>query len=435
MAERERINRTRADEGILKRPDSDTRESVHSKDRSQGESRGNHPGSISDIASLQSASPVQRARLLHNLQRTYGNAYVQRLLNSSGIQAKLTVSSPDDQYEQEADVVGEAIAEAVGNQTQRQEEEEELQMKVQRQMPEEEEEMLQGKAVDPRVPEVSDEIEGRIDSARGSGQVMPENVRDTVESQMGYDLSGVRLHTDSESSQISEQLNARAFTTGNDIFFRAGEYQPETGEGRKLLGHELTHVVQQGAATAARQAVETAAEESSTGQMEAGKALEEARKNAWIAPTRENMRGLLANAAICLGLGMEGDVQSALDSVTGKAVETVKNQTGLFDLPASSLNVANDIIDKLKEIQPSEQNNIESTAQMVGDGLGGWAVEQMSGTAEMLRQDPSDDVASHVVEKTALVLMLGRDYSPGVEAIQKWAIEKNRISEEAAEEE
>ncbi|WP_344941074.1 DUF4157 domain-containing protein [Sphaerisporangium flaviroseum] len=62
---------------------------------------------------------------------------------------------------------------------------------------------------------------------------------------LGADLGRVRVHTDARADRLAESLNAQAFTTGNDVFFRRGRYAPSTGEGRRLLAHELTHVVQQ----------------------------------------------------------------------------------------------------------------------------------------------------------------------------------------------
>jgi len=94
-------------------------------------------------------SEGQRAKIALQLQQTYGNAYVQRLVESHCIQAKLTVSQPDDVYEREADRVAEAVSQASNAEAQRQpveEEEEMLQPKAQRQPVEEEEEMLQPKA-------------------------------------------------------------------------------------------------------------------------------------------------------------------------------------------------------------------------------------------------------------------------------------------------
>jgi hypothetical protein len=63
---------------------------------------------------------------------------------------------------------------------------------------------------------------------------------------MGVDFSGVNIHTDSKAVQMNQKLGAKAFTHGNDIYFKEGEFNPESNNGKKLLAHELTHVVQQG---------------------------------------------------------------------------------------------------------------------------------------------------------------------------------------------
>ncbi len=69
-----------------------------------------------------------------------------------------------------------------------------------------------------------------------------------MEPRFGADFSGVRLHTDSDAAQLSQDLNAQAFTRGGDVYMGAGKYNPGTTAGNELLAHELTHVVQQGAA-------------------------------------------------------------------------------------------------------------------------------------------------------------------------------------------
>jgi hypothetical protein len=221
-----------------------------------------------------------RANLALHLQQTYGNMYVQRLLNSRMVQAKLTVSAPGDIYEQEADRVADAVIRAENAQAQRQEEEEEeiqakpilqrqeeeeeIQAKsiFQRQEEEEEEELLQGKLdIERQVPEeeellqgqsaeneglsVSNDLETRINSARGGGQLLADNVKTKMEGAFGNDFSGVLVHTDSEADTLNQHLSAKAFTTGKDIFFRDGEYSPSSDSGKKLIAHELTHVVQQ----------------------------------------------------------------------------------------------------------------------------------------------------------------------------------------------
>jgi hypothetical protein len=66
----------------------------------------------------------------------------------------------------------------------------------------------------------------------------------------GIDFSGVRLHTDSDAAQMSRELNAEAFTYGRDIYFGAGRYSPGTSSGKRLLAHELTHLVQRTDTTA-----------------------------------------------------------------------------------------------------------------------------------------------------------------------------------------
>jgi hypothetical protein len=73
-----------------------------------------------------------------------------------------------------------------------------------------------------------------------------------MEGAFGADFSGVRVHTDSKSDSLNRSVQAKAFTTGSDIFFRSGTYQPASSGGQELLAHELTHVVQQGGASVQR---------------------------------------------------------------------------------------------------------------------------------------------------------------------------------------
>lgn len=70
-----------------------------------------------------------------------------------------------------------------------------------------------------------------------------------MESRFGRDFSGVRVHHGAKAAEAADSIGARAFTTGNDIFFNAGQYQPNSSGGRQLIAHELTHTVQQGGGT------------------------------------------------------------------------------------------------------------------------------------------------------------------------------------------
>lgn len=88
-------------------------------------------------------------------------------------------------------------------------------------------------------------IEQRIDARRGQGMALPPDLLQEMNTSFGYNFEAVRLHTDTEAHDLCVQLQAQAFAVGNDIFFRQGKYNPETKQGRELLSHELTHVVQQ----------------------------------------------------------------------------------------------------------------------------------------------------------------------------------------------
>jgi Domain of unknown function (DUF4157) len=195
-------------------------------------------------------------------------------------QAKLSVGAPDDPFEQEADKVSRQVMDnyeqvtsvqrklftlglqtsiqpmPVGN----------ISRKLQRRLfrrpvaqfkcdqceKEEKEEKLHAKMdriqFDGDGAVVSSQIESSIQAQRGSGNSMDPITQTAMESSFEADFSSVKIHTDSTAVQMSRDLNAHAFTVGNDIFFNEGRYQPQTKWGAGLLAHELTHVVQQGAA-------------------------------------------------------------------------------------------------------------------------------------------------------------------------------------------
>jgi len=244
---------------------------------------GAAPSAESIATELCSRSATERAPALLALQQTHGNQYVQRVV--AGIQAKLTVGQPGDKYEQEADRVADAVMRMPDPRVQRQiepeEEEEELiqtkplaeqiTQRVQRQVEpeeEEEEELIQTKALEQITPsvqrqeeeeeeeiqtkplpsqtsEVVSDVETSINSIRGGGQPLPGSTRAFFEPRFGQDFGQVRLHTGAQAAESARALNARAFTVGQDVVFGAGQYAPGTGDGRRLLAHEMTHVVQQ----------------------------------------------------------------------------------------------------------------------------------------------------------------------------------------------
>ncbi|MBT8341824.1 MAG: DUF4157 domain-containing protein [Desulfatitalea sp.] len=87
-----------------------------------------------------------------------------------------------------------------------------------------------------------------VNALAGGGAGLSGVTRSLIEPVLGHDLSGVRIHTHGEADRMARQIGARAFTTGSHIAFATGEFNAASTEGLRLLAHELTHVVQQGAA-------------------------------------------------------------------------------------------------------------------------------------------------------------------------------------------
>jgi len=216
---------------------------------------------------------------------------------SEAVQPKLKVGKPGDKYEREADQVADSVMRMPDHSVQRQpaeEEEESLQMQpleeeeemmqmqvveeeeegevIQSQpveeeeeelmmQPLEEEEELQTKAdgaegtrggTGPAIQRAGDgeqyagpDIRRRLQAKEGGGEPLPKESRQEFGSKMGADFSGVRVHRDQDAAALSDQLGARAFTHGSDIYFNRGQYDTGTSGGKRLLAHELAHVVQQ----------------------------------------------------------------------------------------------------------------------------------------------------------------------------------------------
>jgi hypothetical protein len=88
-------------------------------------------------------------------------------------------------------------------------------------------------------PEVAHELHS------GTGEALPPSTLSFMEDRFGNDFSNVRVHRSERAAESAESINARAYTSGIDIVFNSGEYQPHTPSGQRLLAHELAHTVQQ----------------------------------------------------------------------------------------------------------------------------------------------------------------------------------------------
>jgi hypothetical protein len=94
----------------------------------------------------------------------------------------------------------------------------------------------------------SGRVEANINASMSGGEPLPIGVRQFMEPRFGADFSNVRIHKSSKAAALNRQLNARAFTTQNHIFFGQDKFKPESSQGKELIAHELTHTIQQGAA-------------------------------------------------------------------------------------------------------------------------------------------------------------------------------------------
>jgi uncharacterized protein DUF4157 len=93
--------------------------------------------------------------------------------------------------------------------------------------------------------ETDEDLAGKIQAKSGGGTSLDPGVQRQLEGGLGADLSGVRVHTDAEADHLARSVSATAFTSGSDIFFRQGAYNPGSSEGLHTLAHEAAHTVQQ----------------------------------------------------------------------------------------------------------------------------------------------------------------------------------------------
>ncbi len=163
------------------------------------------------------------------------------------IQPKLTIGEPGDRYEEEADRMAEAVVQRIyAPKLDRSQ----PMPAVQRDMELEEDDELQRSLVVQRRSDAvsgaaSPELETEIQRSRGGGQPLADSVRQPMEQAFGFDFSRVKIHADGRADQLNRSIQAKAFTTGQDVFFRQGAYDPGSRGGQELIAHELTHVVQQ----------------------------------------------------------------------------------------------------------------------------------------------------------------------------------------------
>ncbi|MFT5821032.1 MAG: hypothetical protein ACI8ZM_002281 [Crocinitomix sp.] len=116
---------------------------------------------------------------------------------------------------------------------------------VQRKSSETDDETVMRKEKSSRQSQVSANFQSTINATKGGGSKIERRAQDELSSKFGEDFSAVKIHNNSRAHQLASEINAKAFTVGQEIYFNNGEYQPNSKAGKKLLAHELTHTVQQ----------------------------------------------------------------------------------------------------------------------------------------------------------------------------------------------
>jgi len=189
---------------------------------------------------------------------------MQRLINAASIQPKLSVNVPNDAYEREADSVADQVMRmSVGSvsasppsiQRMCSTCSDEIEKRPVQRMCKECDDELHRKESSHATPSLTTAVESQILALHSGGEPLSTQSRSFFEPRFGRDFSGVRVHADVSAAATAQSVNALAYTHGNHIVFGAGQYQPNSPSGRRLLAHELTHVVQQrhaGSATVQR---------------------------------------------------------------------------------------------------------------------------------------------------------------------------------------
>lgn len=169
---------------------------------------------------------------LWQLQKAVGNKEIQRLYKTGKLQAFLRIGQPNDVYEQEAERVADHVLRMPKRSIQK------------CAGCKDEETSVIRKKTALSVNSISS-VPNDLVTSLGSGQSLDRSTRDYFEPRFGMDFSHVRVHAGVQAKEASQSISALAFTLGNNIVFNNGQYSPETEKGKRLLAHELVHIIQQ----------------------------------------------------------------------------------------------------------------------------------------------------------------------------------------------
>lgn len=183
-------------------------------------------------------------------------------LSPLSIHPKLAISQPNDPCEQEADHIADQVMRMPATQQLSEIQKNSLEVSSPADPDEIEANEVAQKIVDGQAAEIhggvgtvnrkgegsweaTPDLQSQLESSKGGGQPLDDSTRSEMESKMGADFSGVKIHTGSEAHRMGENINAKAFTHGRDVFFKQGEFETGSLRGKELLAHELVHTRQQ----------------------------------------------------------------------------------------------------------------------------------------------------------------------------------------------
>lgn len=353
------------------------------------------------------------------------------------VQPKLVVGAHNDKYEQEADRMAEQVMAMSDNEQplqrsleeededinlkplseniQRQEEDEEINLKplgatIQR--ADYEDEGITLKSLDVTLQRnkqtnrvnrdggdgsftAGANIESKLKSNQGGGQPMPERTQNFMESRFGNDFSQVKVHTDNQAVQMNRDLNAKAFTHGNDIYFNSGQYNPESNSGKSLLAHELTHTIQQTGHTALKR-IDTKAEKANKLTPTKGTKVQNLAKTIQRQEHREEESGI--NLKPLAASIQRADYED--EGITLKAINSVSLSTSVTSTDISvQRDEAEDIAEDKAEAEKQMQEEIDNTE---GDAsLANEAKDTAEGQAEKLESVAENAEDSDAAETAA----------------------------------
>ncbi|HKZ67925.1 MAG TPA: DUF4157 domain-containing protein, partial [Chitinophagaceae bacterium] len=198
-----------------------------------------------EAAPLWFNNKVEGSVIENNLPRlSYGYNAISS--TSPIIQPKLEINQPGDKYEQEADAMADKVMRMPGPETNTVSSLPNfIQRKCAHCQEEEEKKKIQRKETGGGKVGGGNDLLTYVNSLSNSGSPLSMAERNFFEPRFGHDFSKVRIHTDNAAANSAKSINASAYTYGNNIVINSRQYSSQTNAGKRLLGHELTHVVQQ----------------------------------------------------------------------------------------------------------------------------------------------------------------------------------------------